>query len=116
MLLPCDVLHWYGQGMTAEHLTEGMIKVLHALGGAERPLLPSEVGRAAEIRHTRGSYMGQRKTFGVGSAGAAIATALVRRGLAEETWLDYCGENRRGWQITEAGFAKLSEVSESMPA
>lgn len=93
-----------------------MIKVLRALAEAERLLLPSEVGRAAEVRHTRGSYMGQRKTFGVGSAGAAIATALVRRGLVVEDWVDYCGETRRGWKITEAGRQKLSEVSETMPA
>lgn len=117
MLLPCRAIHWYSQAVSADHLTPNMIAALRALAEANRPLDPTLLGRACNIRHTKGSYRGQVRVFGVGSAGATIGRALVRRGLAEEDWHDYGGDPfRRGWKITEAGRQKLSEVSETMSA
>jgi hypothetical protein len=100
-----------------EHLTPNMIKALEALADSDKPLGPTDLGRAADVRFSKGSYMGQSKTFGVGSAGAAIGRALERRGLATEEWYDYGGEPfRRGWKITEAGRQKLSEVRSTLDA
>ena len=104
-----------------EHLTPNMIAVLRALGEADKMLFPTDLGRAADIRHRRGSYMGQRKQFGVGSAGATIGRALVRRGLATESLTTrYEGtsyeETVFGFKITEAGRRKLSDLSATVDA
>lgn len=113
--------------MPAEHLTPNMVAALRALdnlvGTVEYPkpghdgsLTNPEIGQHLDIRFSKGSYMGQPKTFGRGSAAAAICRALLRRGLVRETWTERYGETVPGWQITAAGCAKLSEVSETMPA
>ena len=101
-----------------EHLTPKMIQALEYLASESDPARAHAVhiGRACEIRYTRGSYMGQVKVFGVGSAGAAIARALVRRGLATEELHQYMDELTIYWKITEAGRQKLSALSETMPA
>jgi hypothetical protein len=104
-----------------EHMTPNMIAVLRALGEADKVLFATDLGRAADIRHRKGSYMGQRKRFGVGSAGATIGRALVRRGLAkEELHTRYAGtsyeETVFGFKITEAGRRKLSDLSATVDA
>lgn len=96
-----------------------MVRALTALDNlpdGKDGLTNGEVGQHLDIRYSKGSYMGQRKIFGRGSAAASICRALFRRGLVREVWLDRYEESVFGWQITAAGCAKLSEVSSTLSA
>lgn len=104
------------------HLTPNMVKALEALDNVDRDEHPDqvltngEVAQHLDIRFSKGSYMGQPKTFGKGSAAAAICRALERRGLARWALTERFGESVTGWQITSAGCAKLSEVRSTLSA
>jgi hypothetical protein len=105
-----------------QHLTPNMIKALEALDNVDRTkhedqvLTNGEVAQHLVIRFRKGSYMGQPKTFGKGSAAAAICRALERRGLARWALTVRFGTTVTGWQITAAGCAKLSEVRSTLSA
>jgi len=102
--------------MSAEHLTSNMVTALRQLADTDHEgglLTSAEIGRHLDIRHTKGSYLGQSKVFGRGAAAASVLRALNRRGLVEEKWIP---GRTWGFKITEAGRQKLSEVSETMSA
>lgn len=102
-----------------QHLTPNMIKALEALDGRPtdaQAMTVGEVGQHLDIRYSKGSYRGQPKVHGRGSAAAAILRALERRGLARWTLTERFGETVSAYEITAAGCAKLSEVRPTLSA
>lgn len=100
---------------TLVYMTPNQIAALTYLAekGPEHSM--NRLGRSLDIRHTKGNYRGQKKTFGIGGATHTVVRSLIAQGFVKSILTDDDGGDlTTGYEITASGRQKLSEVSDTV--